>query len=239
MHAEALGLASGAAAVGLRAGVDLVALLVVVVGGRVVPSFTTNALRRAGSAELASSPAWAERASVPAVLIFLSIDLALPASIWSGSVAMLAAIVLAARMSGWRSLHALRDPLLWSLHLGHAWVVVGFACIAASDLAAAWPRSVAIHALTAGAFGSMILAIMTRVALGHTGRPLVAPRSAVAAYGLVTLAALLRTAGVAAFPADTLPVIALGGVLWAGAFAVFLVGYGPFLIAPRVDGRPG
>ena len=239
MHAEALGLASGAAAVGLRAGVDLVALLVVVVGGRVVPSFTTNALRRAGSAELASSPAWAERASVPAVLLFLSIDLALPASIWSGSVAMLAAIVLAARMSGWRSLHALRDPLLWSLHLGHAWVVVGFACIAASDLAAAWPRSVAIHALTAGAFGSMILAIMTRVALGHTGRPLVAPRSAVVAYGLVTLAALLRTAGVAAFPADTLPVIALGGVLWAGAFAVFLVGYGPLLIAPRVDGRPG
>jgi uncharacterized protein involved in response to NO len=238
MHAEALGVTSGTAAVGLRAGVGLVTLLVVVIGGRVAPSFTTNALRRAGIAEIASPPAWAERTSVPAFLLFLAIDLALPASLWSGAAATLAAIVLAARMSGWRSRHALGDPLLWSLHLGQAWVVIGLLCLAAADLAGAWPRSVAVHALTAGAFGTMILAMMTRVALGHTGRPLVAPRSAVVAYGLVTLGALLRTAGVAALPADTLPLIALGGTLWAGAFAAFLTGYGRVLIAPRVDGRP-
>jgi uncharacterized protein involved in response to NO len=239
MHAEALGLASGSAAAGLRAGVDLVALLVVVVGGRVAPSFTTNALRLAGSTEIASPPAWAERVSVPAFLLFLAIDLALPASIWSGVAAMLAALVLAARMSGWRSTRVLGDPLVWSLHLGHAWVVIGLACLGAADLAAAWPRSVAVHALTAGAFGTMILAMMTRVALGHTGRPLVAPRSAVVAYALVTLAALLRTVGVATLPAETLPVIALGGVLWAGAFAAYLAGYATLLIAPRLDRRPG
>jgi uncharacterized protein involved in response to NO len=239
MHAEALGASAGTAAVGLRAGVDLVALLVVVIGGRVTPSFTTNALRRAGITEPAGSPAWAERASVPAFLLFLVIDLALPVTIWSGGAALLAAIVLAARMSGWQTRRALGDPLLWSLHLGQAWVVLGLFCLAAADLAAPWKRNVAIHALTAGAFGTMILAMMTRVALGHTGRPMVAPRSAVVAYVLVTIAALLRSLGVAAFPADTFPMILLGGLLWAGAFAAFLVGYVQILTAARVDGRPG
>jgi len=239
MHAEALGMSTASAAVGLRAGVDLVALLVVVIGGRVTPSFTTNALRRAGSAELARSPAWAERASVPAFLLFLVIDLALPVTIWSGGAALLTAIVLAARMSGWQTRRALGDPLLWSLHFGQAWVVLGLFCLAAADLAAPWKRNVAIHALTAGAFGTMILAMMTRVALGHTGRPMVAPRSAVVAYVLVTIAALLRSLGVAAFPADTFPMILLGGLLWAGAFAAFLVGYVQILTAARADGRPG
>ena len=239
MHAEALGLAKGTAAIGLRAAVDIVALLVVVIGGRVAPSFTTNALRRMGIAEIASPPAWAERAAVPAFLAFLATDLVLPASVASGLVALAAAVVLAARMSGWRTARVLADPLLWSLHLGHAWVVVGLACIAASDLAAAWPRSVAVHALTAGAFGTMILAMMTRVALGHTGRPLAAPRSAVAAYVLVTLGALVRTVAVAALPAETVPIVSAGGLLWAGAFAAYLAGYAPILVAPRADGGPG
>ncbi len=239
MHAQALGLVAGAAPVGLRAGVDLVALLVVVVGGRVTPSFTTNALRRAGIPELASPPAWAERAAVPAFGAFFVADLVWPASFVSGAAALAAAIVLAARMSGWRTTRVLGDPLVWSLHLGHAWVVIGLACLSASDLAAAWPRSVAVHALTAGAFGTMILAMMTRVALGHTGRPLVAPRSAIVAYGLVTLAALLRTAGVAALPAETIPMVAAGGLLWAGGFLAYLIGYGGVLLSPRLDGRPG
>lgn len=239
MHAEALGIASGTGAIGIRAGVDLVALLVVVIGGRVAPSFTTNALRRLGVAEIASPPAWAERAAVPAFLVFLATDVVWPASLASGVVALAAAIVLAARMSGWRSTRVLADPLLWSLHLGHAWVIVGLACIAASDLAALWSRSVAVHALTAGAFGTMILAMMTRVAIGHTGRPLVAPPSAITAYGLVTAGALVRTVAVAALPAETASMITVGGLLWAGAFAAYLVGYSVILVSARPDGRPG
>jgi uncharacterized protein involved in response to NO len=239
MHAEALGVSTGTAAIGVRAGVDLVALLVVVIGGRVTPAFTNNALRRTGITELARAPAWAERAAVPAFGLFFAFDLVLPGSIWSGGAALLAAIVLAARMSGWQTRRALGDPMLWSLHFGHGWVVLGLFALAAADLAAPWTRNVAVHALTAGAFGTMILAMMTRVALGHTGRPLVAPRSAVVAYVFVTIAALLRTVGVAAFPSDTLPMFLLGGLLWAGAFAAFLIGYVQILTGGRVDGRPG
>jgi len=237
VHAHAL--APALATAGVRAGVDGIGLLVVVIGGRIVPAFTTNALHRAGDATEARAPAWAERMTVPAYLLFAVADGLAPGSPWSGAAAGVAAIVLAARMSGWHSLRVLGDPLLGSLHLGPLWVVIGLACFAASDLAAAWPRSIAVHALTAGAFGTMILAVMTRVSLGHTGRPLAAPRSAVVAYGLVTIGALLRTLAVAALPAASLLLLTLSGVLWSGAFGVFLVGFSGMLLAPRVDGRPG
>jgi uncharacterized protein involved in response to NO len=117
--------------------------------------------------------------------------------------------------------------------------VTGLACFAASDLASAWPRSIAVHALTAGAFGTMILAVMTRVSLGHTGRALVAPRTAVVAYGLVTIGALLRTVAVAALPGAGLWLLTLAGAFWSGAFAAFLFGFSGMLLAPRADGRPG
>jgi uncharacterized protein involved in response to NO len=237
--AEGLGLGPGTAAIGLRAGVDLVALLVVVIGGRIVPSFTTNALRRAGVGYGAQAPVWAERAAVPSFLLFAAADVVLPASPWSGVTAALSATVLAARMTGWRTFRVLRDPLLGSLHLGHAWIVIGLASLAASDLDLGWPRSLAVHALTAGGFGTMILAVMTRVALGHTGRPLVAPLSARVAYVLVTGAALLRTAGVAAMPTADFLVLTVAGAFWSGAFAVFLGGYAQVLMRPRVDGKPG
>ncbi len=239
VHVEALGLRADTAAIGLRAGVDLVALLVVVIGGRIVPSFTTSALRRTGVGYDAQTPAWVEQAAVPGFLLFAAADVVLPASPWSGVAAALSAAVLAARMAGWRSLRVLRDPLLRSLHLGHAWIVVGLASLAASDLGVGASRSLAVHALTAGGFGTMILAVMTRVALGHTGRPLVAPPSARVAYVLVTSAALLRTAGIAALPKAHLLVLTLAGAFWSGAFAVFLAGYAQVLLQPRVDGKPG
>jgi uncharacterized protein involved in response to NO len=88
-----------------------------------------------------------------------------------------------------------------------------------------------------GAIGTMVLAVMTRVALGHTGRPLRAPASAVCAYVLVTAAALARTAGALASPASN--AIVLAGALWSAAFAVYLAGYAAMLLRPRVDGQPG
>jgi len=239
VHADALGIRAGVAQTGLRVAVDLVALLVLVIGGRIVPGFTTNALRRGGSEDEAQGPAWTSYAAVPLYVAFALADVALPGSAWSGGAAALAAFVLAARMSGWKSLRVMHDPLLGSLHLGQAWVVAGLASLALSDLTDAWPRGVAVHALTAGAFGSMILGVMTRVALGHTGRPLVAPASAVVAYALVTAGALLRTVGLAALPGVPLVVLTLAGALWSGGFVAFLVGYARVLLDPRADGKPG
>src|SRR5690606_35572418 len=92
-----------------------------------------------------------------------------------------------------------------------------------------------LHALTAGAFGTMILGVTTRVALGHTGRALVVGPLIVAAYGLVIAGALVRVFGAALWPAQALNAITVAGALWAGAFAIFLAAYLPVLIAPRAD----
>jgi uncharacterized protein involved in response to NO len=142
-------------------------------------------------------------------------------------------------MAGWQMRFALGDPLLAALHSGHAWVVAGFAAIALSDFGAPLPLTVALHALTAGAVGVMILAVMTRVALGHTGRPLVAPGSARIAYALVNAGALARVLGPLLAPPHASTAWTLAGALWAGAFAAFLAGYARLLVEPRVDGRPG
>jgi uncharacterized protein involved in response to NO len=239
VHAEALGLGYGLAQAGLRLGVDLIALLVAVIGGRITPSFTQNALRREGDATPVLQRVWANRAALAAVMLYAAVDLLAPRTAASGAFAGVAAVLLAARMSGWRTLRTRRDPLVWSLHAGHAWLVVGFACIAAGDLGAPLFWTAGVHALTAGAFGAMILAVTTRVALGHTGRPLAAPRGIPLAYALVSLGALLRVLGPLAAPGWSVHFIVCGGLLWSAAFALFLAVYAPILLRARVDGRSG
>jgi uncharacterized protein involved in response to NO len=238
VHLDALGVRTGVASVALHGAVDLAIVLIVWVGGRITPAFTANALRRAGSAVELRTWAWLERATLVAVVAYAGADLVLPRTIASGSVALAAALLVGARLSGWQGARTLRDPLLASLHLGYLWVAVGLFAVALADLTGRISWSVAVHALTVGAIGTMVLAVMTRVALGHTGRPLVAPRAAVAAYLLVSAAALARTAGAVVFAADYPNVLALAGLLWASAYAVFLAHYGPILVRPRVDAAP-
>jgi uncharacterized protein involved in response to NO len=238
-HLDALGHFEGGARRGLRLAVDLVMLLLVVIGGRIVPTFTANALRRQGKEPGLRSRPWVERLTVPAVVAVALADWVAPHSAASGLAAAVAALLLAVRVAGWQGHRVVRDPLLWSLHLGYAWVPVGLAFLAASDLSG-WPAPTsALHALTAGAFGTMILAVMSRVSLGHTGRPFTAIPGTAVAYALVTAGALLRSIGSVAWPAYTLPVTAFAGLLWAAAFGVFTVLYAPILTAPRVDGRAG
>jgi uncharacterized protein involved in response to NO len=120
------------------------------------------------------------------------------------------------------------------LHLGYVWLVVGLGLSAASAFTTDIPGSLASHAFGAGAAGTMIMAVMSRASLGHTGRPLVAPRPIVGAYILVTLAALLRVAGPLAAP-DHHAVILTGAALaWIAAFALFAIVYAPILTTPRV-----
>lgn len=238
-HLEAARLLERGSDVGLRAAIGLVVLLVVVIGGRIVPAFTENALRRTGAPARVRARPWIDRAAAPAVVVALLADLAAPRSLSSGVAVALAALVLGVRMAGWQTLHTLRDPLVWSLHLGYAWLPIGFACMAASDLAGVMPWTSGIHALTAGGFGTMILAVMSRVALGHTGRALSAPRGMGLAYVLVSFGAAVRTAGPLLRPDLALWILVASGALWSAAYALFLLLYAPILASPRVDGRPG
>jgi uncharacterized protein involved in response to NO len=238
-HLDALGLAPGLATVCLHVGVDLAIVLIVAMGGRITPSFTANAFRRDGITAVVVTRPLADRAAIVAVVGVALANLLFPRTAASGAVAGIAALAVGVRMSGWQTLRTRYDPLLWSLHLGYAWVAIGLFAIALSDLTGAIPWSVGLHAETTGAIGTMVLAVMTRVVLGHTGRPLAAPRAATIAYLLVSAAALVRTVGALVFPDPYLHVIALAALLWAAAYAVFLAHYAPMLFRPRLDGQPG
>ncbi len=223
----------------LRFGVNVVLLMVVVVGGRIVPAFTRNTLISMGRSAPIASRAWLDRSAIAAAVTVVLADTFAPATQLAGAVAAVAALLLALRLSGWSGRRALDVPLLWVLHLGYAWLVLGLALKALWLLggfgwAANW-----LHAITTGAFGTMILGVMTRATLGHTGRNLAISKPIVVAYLLVSLAAALRIWGPWLEPERYWPMLALAVVAWIGAYAIFLLLFGPILLARRVDGRPG
>jgi uncharacterized protein involved in response to NO len=137
------------------------------------------------------------------------------------------------RWGGWRTV---RQPLVLILHISYAWLPIGLLLLSLSIFTMNVPATAALHALSAGAMASMVLAVMTRATLGHTGRELHAGVGTVLIYLAVTLGAGLRVAA-AWLPLDYLLSIRIAGALWGAAFLMFLLFYGPKLLGPRPDGR--
>ncbi|NBD96220.1 MAG: NnrS family protein [Gammaproteobacteria bacterium] len=219
--------------------VGLIVLLMVIIGGRITPAFTRNWLvRRQMRPELVRSWPAVEATSLASVaLLVLALLAGAPEAVLAG-LAGSAGIANAVRVIGWRGWNARADALVWILHAGYAFVPLGLMLMASGYALRHPATTVWMHALGPGAMGVLILGVMTRVALGHTGRPLELPRGAAAAYALILTAAGVRL--VTAL--DWLPW--RGGVMvstlaWFAAFAVFLCLYLPILASPRADGRPG
>lgn len=220
----------------LVAAVLVAVLMVVVMAGRVFPMFTVRGVP--GMDRHLKSVAWVERAAVPATVLFMLVLVFAPQGPLLPVVALAAAVVHALRLAGWHHRSVWRVPLVWVLHAGYAWLVAALVLYVfawAGDL----PHHVPLHALTMGVLGTVTLGMMSRVALGHTGRPLVAPRPMAVAFGLVSLAALLRVFGVLWWPEHYALLVQSSGLLWSLAFVIFLVVYVPVLTRPRVDGVPG
>jgi len=232
-------LAGGAGNAGLLLAVDSMLLMTAVVGGRVTPAFTSGWLKQRGIDARIRSGTRLDAAALAATAAVLVVDLLAPGGLAAGAIAAAASVLLAARLARWQGHRTVREPLLWVLHLGYAWLPVALALKAAALLGAPLPGASWLHALTAGGFATLILAVMSRAALGHTGRALVAPRGAVAAYLLLTAAALCRVFGPAIAPAAWTLWLGAAALLWTLAFAAFLASYAPILLRPRADGRPG
>ena len=237
VHLERLGLAAGTAAAGHRLALDSVVLLIAIVGGRVVPAFTRNALRaETGEADPIPALPRLDAAGIGAVAALLVADQATPGAAAAGWLALFAAAANGARLVRWRGWQVLDQPILWIVHLGFAWMVTGLGLKAWALLGGGMIEATALHALTVGAIGSMTLGIMTRAGLGHTGRPLkVAPEIA-AAYLLLSLAALIRVVGPFALPQFYNAVLLAAGVSWCVVFAIFSWVYSPILTTPRLGG---
>lgn len=216
--------------------VDLIVLLVMLISGRVFPMFTRNST---GIQSIRTIP-WLDRVCVAAMAVLLLTDAFTPQHGRFGAFAAgVVGLLAAARAVHWGGRHSLRDPLLWVLHAGYGWLVVGLLLRCTAGVLGAPLSSVATHALTVGAIGTLTLGMMARVALGHTGRVLLAPSSTTFAFVAITLAALARVLQPWLAPEHYVVGLVAAGVFWVLAFAVFLAGYAPILLRPRVDGRPG
>jgi len=167
------------------------------------------------------------------------IDVWSPGSRAAGALAAATAVIQAVRLAQWQGFRTLRAPIVWVLHLAYLWLPVGFALKALALLAGVASAGFYLHALTIGAATTMIVAVMTRASLGHTGRPLVVARPTACAYGLLTAAAAVRVFGPALLPIPYSTVIVLAAALWTAAFVLFLAVYAPMLLTPRADGKPG
>ncbi len=239
MHAEALDLMSGVAGRALRFAIDGVVVLILVIGGRITPAFTQNAFRRSGIERVVGAWPWLNALLIGAAGMLAFVSLVTGRTPTTGILAVIAGLAGAVRLAGWQTWYTRSDPLLWSLHAGSAWLVVGLLLVGASDLGAPIPASAGLHALTAGAMGATILAVMTRVGLGHTGRPLELPDRVVWCYALVHAAALARVAAPFLGGEGQRALLLVSGVAWAAAFGLFTARYWHILTEPRPDGKPG
>ena len=218
----------------LHFALGMIVLLETVIGGRVIPSFTASALK--GVRQWQSQP-W-NYAAIAATGIALLAWVVLPDARWPAALSLLAVALQVPRCIGWNPWATRGTPLLWILHLAHLWIPVGLALLAAAQFG--WlPRSAGVHALTIGATGGLIIGMITRTALGHTGRMIVVGRIETSAYALVQIAAVARVLTVAAIPAAATVGIHIASTLWVLAFLLYLWRYSPWLIRPRIDGQPG
>jgi uncharacterized protein involved in response to NO len=238
LHLDAAGIVSAGIVfdgAGVTRGVlGAMMVILVVMGGRVIPFFTKNRLPAAG----AGIDKRLDRLAIGATVAAAVLAVAVPSTIASGFAALAAAVLLIARALPWKPWETRTVPMLWVLHAGHAWIAVSLLLRAAMDFGLDLPASTADHAFTLGGIGVLTLGMMARTARGHTGRPIEATRLMTAAFAIVNLAAVLRVFGPIAAP-DAPAVIGASAILWALAFLLYLVEYAPILVNARIDGRPG
>lgn len=236
-HVEAAGLGVPQGS-GWRLAIAVVIFLIALIGGRIVPSFTRNWLTKNRPKDRPPSPSGRfDQVALGATVLGLAAWVVLPQTMLASALAAVAAIANAIRLFRWRGHRTVADPLLLVLHVGYAWVAIGLALLALNQVGLL-PETAAIHGFTAGAIGTMTLAVMTRATLGHTGRNLGAGHGTNSIFVLVTAAATTRVLATL-LPDYWEPLMWISGAAWIAAFGGFVAIYGPMLIRPRIDGRPG
>ncbi len=223
-HAEVL--LKGQAEYGVRIAIAAVILLIALIGGRIVPSFTNNWLTRSNPGRLPVPFGRFDVAALAAAAMALVAWIAAPSHAVSGALMLIAGVLHAVRLARWAGDRTFADRLVLVLHVGYAFVPLGFLLLGASVFSAGVPASAGIHAWTAGAVGLMTVGVMTRATLGHTGQPLQARGGTQAIYGCILASALLRVA--AAFT-GSMTLIQISGFLWIAGFIAFLLLFGPLL----------
>jgi uncharacterized protein involved in response to NO len=227
-----LSMSTGADRIALYLMIHLALLLITIIAGRIVPNFTTNWLRARGNAKLPKTSPLLDRLTILLTIstgLFASVA---PVSPVTGYLACAASAAHGIRLSRWRGFATRSEPLLFVLHAAYLWLPIGYALLACAVFGLFIPATVAMHALTMGATGFMVLAVTTRVALAHTGRKLRAAQLTVFAYWVLLVAIILRV--LSPFYGSYLVIVDLAAMGWMLAFAIFTWVYWPVLTGPSI-----
>ncbi|MEW6596791.1 MAG: NnrS family protein [Pseudomonadota bacterium] len=220
-----------------RGALAVAALLIALIGGRIVPSFTLNWMKAERLSPLPSSQDAFDQQVMGLTAAACLAWLVAPVGEATGALLITAGAAGLLRLASWQGWRCQREPLVWILHSGYAWLILGFLMLGVAAMRPGLiPHAAPVHALTAGAIGVMTLAVMTRASLGHTGRARLADRKTLAIYVLVNAAALLRvTAPLVGVWTSAL--MTLSALLWMGAFGGFALSYGPMLVSRPTGSR--
>lgn len=233
-HASVNGLLSISSITPIHAAILVVVMIESVIGGRVIPGFTANALP--GVKPVTDGKR--DRISLALTAMAAVAWIALPASPFVASLAFAAAVAQVTRIAGWKPHVTLGTPLLWILHLSYTWIPVGFFLLSLAALKVL-PASAGFHVLTVGSMAGLIIGMITRTALGHTGRPLTAGRSELVMYLLIQAGVIARFIAAAGSPEMRSAMLMATAACWSAAFVLYVIVYAPYLTSPRIDGRDG
>ena len=222
----------------LHGAIMMFVLIIAILGGRVIPFFTANG----AGVEKKPPIKWLEIVSIASITLLVAAAFVgfnkVPSNLLL-TVSSIAAIANGWRFLRWNGQHCAKIPLLWSLHLSYAFIPLGFIVLALYAAGYTASLSAALHCFTAGAMGGMILAMISRVTLGHTGRPLQPPKLMSVGYIAIIIGAISRVIFPGWFPEGSNWAIGLAGGLWILGYGIYVFYYGPMLVTPRADGKPG
>jgi uncharacterized protein involved in response to NO len=233
-HASVLGWMDISSMRIMEAAIFVVVFMESAIGARVIPMFTANAVPGIRPVTHARRDVICMALTVLASLawIFLS-----PSPLAAG-LALAAACAQVVRLAGWKPHGTLKLPLLWILHLSYAWIPLGFFLLALASMNVIG-SSAAFHVLAVGSMGGLIIGMITRTALGHTGRMLKAGHGETVMYVLLQLGVIARFCAALNVMDYAREALAIAAFCWSAAFLLYIYVYGPYLLAPRVDGKEG
>ncbi|OOV87742.1 NnrS family protein [Oceanospirillum linum] len=230
VHLDRLDIAPGMAHLGIYGALNIIVLVMLIIGGRVIPFFTERATPEYRGQQIA----WVEKLVIPVAVITFLNDLWQPLASWAYILSGLLGLLLLLRVGGWFDRRVLSNPLLWILHGGYLMIGLGF-MLRATLPWTGWSPFIYIHALTLGGIGLLTLGMMSRVSLGHTGRPLILPVQMHVAFYCLLLAVIARVFAMAILQKPFLYDLSATG--WILAFGLFVYTYLPALVSPRADGK--
>lgn len=233
-HLERLEIISNQLRNSLHFSTFIIVSINLLIAGRVIPFFSGNVISGYQKRNLGAFGIVPVLASVLFAISYF-VD---PSSIISKGFAFLAGLSCFIHLTIWFHRQVLRIPMLWVLYVAYAWFAFGYVAFAFSDQGI-FSISTTLHAFTAGGISTMILGMISRVSLGHSGRKIESSMIIITSFSFITAAALVRVFGPALLSSNYIQVMSISGSLWIAAFFLYLVKYTPILLAPRADGKLG